>query len=88
MRNTDLESLCHPIRRDEYFMEQWIVSMIDGSEYMDEIWALLQPYFDEYVEGAFDAVIAAEGFMRDKAIDIIKEAGYIVDLDEEFIDKA
>ena len=61
-------------------MGQWIVTMIDESEYMDEIWALLQPPFEEYAEGAFDTAIAAEDFMRDKAIGIIREAGYIVDL--------
>ena len=68
-------------------MGQWIVTMIDESEYMDEIWALLQPPFEEYAEGAFDTAIAAEDFMRDKAVGIIKEAGYVVDLDEESIDK-
>lgn len=91
MQNTDLETLCHPTGRyywDDYFMETGIVDMIDNSEWSFEIWALLQPYFEKYVEGSLDTAIAAEDFMRDEAIDIIKEAGYIVDLDEELIDKA
>lgn len=91
MQNTDLESLCHPTSRDfwdYHFMEIGIVNMIDSSEWRFELWTLLQSYFDEYVEGALDAGIAANDFMRDKAVGIIKEAGYVVDLDEELIYKA
>lgn len=68
-------------------MEIGIVDMIDSSEWSFELWTLLQSYFDEYVEGAFDTGIATNDFMRDKAIGIIKEAGYVVDLDEELIYK-